>query len=202
MQIANSSIILYFFCFVPIFYFIFKMAFPRSSRTSSVERGQYSSPLEGITLHATMVDHDSDEVYRNEQNHSPSAASVPPMSTPPMSEPAPGRHGGNRFVPPLEMAIVQAIVRPTTQSTLSTPALYYARPAMNPVVYPLAPSLLGQIWHTDAELRVCTFLNIKEDNAISFCSKRTNMPEEMVESLIVNMEQNRGGVRFNIERLS
>ena len=84
----------------------------------------------------------------------------------------------------------------------SVPVLYYTTPEARSIVYPFSRMLFGTVWKTPEQLNLCTFSDIPLQDPFGFCSRRTDLPPEMVHALLAGLEANGGGPVLDEVRLA
>ena len=75
----------------------------------------------------------------------------------------------------------------------SLPVLYYTSPEGQAVVYPFSRRLLGTVWKSPELVNACTFSDVVLPDPFDFCSRRMDLPPEMVHALLAGLEANGGG---------
>ena len=116
----------------------------------------------------------------------PSARALQPVFQPP---------------PPGQLLVAQATLTMGGYRR-SLPVLYYTSiGGDSKYVYPFTRTLLGTAWHTQEHFDRCEFQFCPEPDSIRFCSRRTDLPAEMVHKLLIALEQNSSGAQLDLTKL-
>ena len=171
---------------------------PNQERRSQVS--QYLSPTEPPTLNATMVG-----------NNGENEGGVPPITSPISSSQSTPMHLGvanaQALQPPFQppspgQLLVAQATRTMGGFRRSMPVLMYSSPNGDAkYVYPFTRTLVGTVWHTSEQMEQCDFQHIHEPDPIRFCSRRADLPAEMVQTLLHSLEHHGGGSRMDPTRL-
>ena len=83
----------------------------------------------------------------------------------------------------------------------SLPVLYYTSPEGRSLVYPFSRRLIGTVWSTPELINACTFSDVPLPDPFDFCSRRMDLPPEMVHALLAGLEANGGGPVLEEDKL-
>ena len=160
----------------------------------------FQSPTGPPVLNATMLG-DAQDIPLNASQ--PASSSHSPHSSPPLPVVSSIQAYQPMFQapPPGQLRIVQATL---TQGghRRSLPVLFYTSLAGNAkYAYPFSRSLIGTVWYSPEHMRACEFHPCLESDPIRFCSRRADLPVEMVHKLLLSLEQSGGGANLNLEKL-
>ena len=161
----------------------------------------YQSPVSAtpLTLNATMVGNNRED---------DSSLTIVPSASSAQSSPHPMSISGAQALqpsfqppPPGQLLVAQATLTMGGYKR-SLPVLYYTSfTGDHKYVYPFTRSLIGTVWHTPEHLNRCEFQYIPETDPMRFCTRRVDLPSEMVHRLLISLEQNGGGPNLDLQKL-